>query len=669
MIAQPIKPQIPAINRLHFGAAYYPEHWPSDRLEEDILLMKQAHVSVVRMAEFAWSQLEPRAGIFTLDWLDRAIHKLADAGIVSVLGTPTAAPPAWLVEQYPEMMAVDEYGRRVQFGNRCHYCVTSPEFHQAVQRIIGALGERFGSSPSVIGWQLDNEFNRVCYCERCKQVFHEYLREIYHSLDVLNEAWSTAYWSQTYTDWSQIPLPIGSHNPGLKLAHHRFVTRSYRSFQRLQIETLRPYLHSEAWITHNFMTWFGAFDHYEMSADLDLASLDYYVGKGHFDYHIGGASIDAVRGYKQRNFWLMETQPGHVNWQTINTALNKNEGRALAWSAISRGADAVMYWQWRPALNGQEQLHGSLIDQSGQPRPFFSEASRLGREMERLSPLLANSHVKAQVAILYDFDSRWSIESQPHHKDFNYIHLLENYYQVLASKNLEVDIISADVPIFDYRLVIAPALTILDEDRVAKFKEFVRRGGHLLLTARTGVKDRNNAFLPYRPPGPLASLTGVEVEEFYALEEPVPVTGNWFNGNSELWAERLRILADRVAVIARFGRSNGWLDGQAAITVQVLGIGHVYYVGVQLDEIAQYEFFSHVLKSANLRGRETPDGVEWRTRVRMNGQEVHIIINHSQSTKSMVLPWPAYEHLSNQIIPPEVQLGSYAVAIITQEKE
>jgi beta-galactosidase len=277
--------------------------------------MREAGLTVARLAEFAWSTLEPERGEFRFNWLERAISMLASAGIVSVLGTPTAAPPAWLVQEHPNLMAVDESGGRVQFGNRCHYCVNSPEFHAATRRIVSAMAERFGNNPHVIGWQLDNEYNRVCYCDRCRSLFQRYLAEKFGSLDTLNRHWTTRYWSQTYSAWEQIPIPVGPHNPGLMLAFKHFVTESYRKFQQLQLDILHPHLGPDVWVTHNFMGWFDGFDHYSMSKDLDLASWDWYIGTGHHDYLTSGATHDLTRGFKHRNFWLIETQPGNVNWQ------------------------------------------------------------------------------------------------------------------------------------------------------------------------------------------------------------------------------------------------------------------------------------------------------------------------------------------------------------------
>jgi len=661
-------------SRLHLGAAYYPEHWPEERWPEDIRLMQEAGLTVVRMAEFAWSALEPAEGEFHLGWLERAISALASAGIVSVLGTPTAAPPAWLTQAHPDMLAVDESGRRAQHGNRCHYCVNSPEYHAATRRIVAAMAERFGPNPHVIGWQLDNEYNRICYCDRCRSLFQQYLAEKFSSLDALNEHWSTRYWSQTYSAWEQIPIPIGAHNPGLMLAFKQFLTASYRKFQRLQLDTLRPHLRPGVWTTHNFMGWFDGFDHYALAEDLDLASWDWYVGTGHHDYQTSGATHDLTYGFKRQNFWVMETQPGCINWSPISNMLNKGEGRAMAWHAVAHGADAVLYWQWRSALNGQEQVHGTLVDQAGQPRPFYEEVKQLGQDLARVSALLAGTTpAPARVAILNSYDSRWAIQWQRHHHDFDYVAHLNHYYRPMAARNVAADVISADAPLKGYRLVIAPALLILNEGQVEQLKSFVAGGGHLVLTIRSGMKDGYNALLPTRQPGPLAELAGVEVEEYYALQAQVPVKGNWFNGVSRTWAERLKALDESKTVpVARYGASNGWLDNQLAITVHPYGRGMVFFVGTYLDDAAQQSFVDHVVRTAGVKpAMEAPAGVEIRRRVNAEAdqserQEVWIAINHERVERVVPLPWPIQEHLSRLPVTGELRLAPYGVAVFTR---
>jgi beta-galactosidase len=661
----------PLVNRLRLGSAYYPEHWPEERWPEDAKLMENANLNVARMGEFAWSTFEPAEGEFHFDWLDRAISILAQRGIYTVLGTPTAAPPAWLMQKYPDIFAVDEQGQRVQFGNRCHSCVNSPDFHTAAQRIVRAMAEHFGKNSNVIGWQLDNEYNRVCYCERCRGLFQQYLTEKFGSLDELNAHWTTAYWSQTYSAWDQIPLPVGGHNPGLMLEFKRFFTESYRQFQRLQLDCLRPNLPEGVWVTHNFMGWYDGFDHYKMSEDLDMATWDWYVGTGHHDFTATGATHDLTRGFKRKNFWVMETQPGNVNWSPVNNMLNQGEGRAMAWHAIGHGADGVLYWQWRSALNGQEQLHGTLVDQSGQPRPFYEEVQGIGREFRIASLLLTGTQPSAKVALLNSYDSRWSIQWQRHHKDFDWVTHLIHYYRPFARRGIPVDIISADTPLDGYRLVILAGLSIVDETLAKRLTGFVQGGGRLVIGPRTGIKDEYNALQPSRQPGPLAELTGLEVEEYYALDQPVPIKGNWFQGTTNQWAERLKIKEDKyTSVIARYGPSNGWLDNQVAIAVRGYGSagGLVYTVGTYLDETSQDALLERIIEFVPIRKTfEAPKGVEVCKRSNETGMDVFILINHERVEQSVPLPWSmAIDHLSTRPITQEVKLPPYGVAVLTK---
>jgi beta-galactosidase len=670
-----MKKTFTSASQIHLGASYYPEHWEEHRWSEDIRLMKEAGLTVVRMAEFAWSSMEPAAGDFHFEWLEKAISMLAEAGILTVLGTPTAAPPTWLVQRFPDLLAVTEQGQRLQVGNRCHYCVTSSDFHAAAARIVSAMGERFGSNPNVIGWQFDNEFHRVCYCERCQKKFQEYLEQRYGSLDTLNKRWSTRYWSQTYTAWEQIPIPIGPHNPGLMLAFKHFTTENYRSFQRLQIDNLQPYLPENVWMTHNFMQWFDGYDHYILSEDLDIASWDWYVGMGHHDFLSSGVHHDLIRGFKNQNFWLIETQPASINWKPINNTLNKGETRAMAWHAIAHGADAILYWQWRSALGGQEQLHGTIVDQSGQPRPFYEEVQQLGRDLKSTSDLLAGSVIQASVAMLNDYDSLWAIQWQPHHRDFDYVKHFTHYYRPLALMNVPVDVISAkgikhNERLKNYRLIIAPTLWLLDERTTASLQDYVFQGGHLVLTIRCGMKDQYNALLPKRQPGDLAKIAGIEVDEFYALQDPIPVIGNFLEGQSILWAERLRKIDNKKAIVmAKYGKSNGWLDGQTAITVHRFGKGLVYYVGAYLDDASQQTLLNRILKTAAVTTITTPPGIELCTRQRLDGEKIYIVINHKPIQNMLRMPWPVYDHLTKVEHHTEINLAPYGIAVFTTVKE
>jgi beta-galactosidase len=396
-----------------------------------------------------------------------------------------------------------------------------------------------------------------------------------------------------------------------------------------------------------------------------MASWDYYVGRGHHDYLTHGVTHDLTRGFKRRNFWIMETQPGHVNWSEVNNDLYKGEARAMAWQAVAHGADAVLYWQWRPALGGQEQYHGSLVDASGRPRPFYDEVKQLGGEFARVSDLIAGSEVEAQVALLDDYESRWSIEAQRLHKDFDYVAYFNHFARPLAANNLPLDVISADEPLEGYHLILAPALILLDEKRAASLEAHVRRGGHLVLTARGGMKDRFNALLPARQPGPLTAIAGVEVEDYYALDEPVEVKGQFLHGSAGIWAERLAVLDKNVTILARYRDPAGWLDDRPAVTVCRQGEGLVFYVAAWLDEASQHALIKHILEMTGLAGIATPPGVELSTRRKADGQTIHFVINHTRRSQSVRLPWKSHDGLSGKDFGKDFTLEPYGVAVLS----
>ncbi len=651
---------------LDFGAAYYPEHWPESDWPRDIALMKAAGMTVARLGEFAWSKLEPDEGRFDFDWLDRAIDLLSAAGIATVLGTPTAAPPIWLTRRYPFTVAtVDPQGHRDAHGARCHYCVNDPIYRDKTVAIARAMAAHFGQRPDVIGWQIDNEYNRVCYCPTCRAKFQAFVRALFEDLDTVNRRWSTAYWSQTYQTWDQIAPPAHNpSNPGLALAWREFVTESYRLFQQQQVAAIRAHVPADVWITHNFMKWFDAFDHYVLSQDLDLASWDWYEPSGWHDRAASGAMHDLVRGYKRKNFWLMETQPGHVNWAPTNIDLQPGQARAWAWHAIGHGADALLYWQWRMALNGQEQMHGSLVDQSGQPRPFYADAQAVGADFASARAILAGSTVPARVAILHDFASRWQLDHQRHHADFDYIQHMLRVYRALAARNIAVDMISADADLNGYAVVIAPALAQFTPERITRLKAFAARG-HLVLGPRSGSRDSAAALWPERPPAGLQDTAGCEVEEYYALAGPVTIEGE-VQGQADTWAERLKPRTDDAQVLARYGGANGWLAGQPAIVRRAVGAGSVTVLGAQFDVPTLTAALVPVLAAAAIAPvLETPPGVEALRRLTADGRDVLIVINHTSEPQVVSVPAGLTDHLTGRRCDDALKLDAFGVGVLS----
>ncbi len=657
---------------MHFGNAWYPEHWPEERWEHDVKLMREAGTTVCRLAEFAWSSIEPTDGCYELEWIDRAITLLNKYGIATVLGTPTAAPPAWVTYYHPDTLAVDPTGRPASHGNRCHASANSPTYLKYSRRVVEHMARRFGNDTRVIGWQIDNEYHRVDYSDTAKRQFQHFLKDRFVTIDKLNEHWSTRYWSQTYDFWEQIPIPVGAHNPGLMLAFRQFVTFTWQEFQRHQIEAIRNNSHCGQWITTNLMGWFDGLDTYKVAKDLDFVSWDWYIGTGHHNYLNTGLIHDLNRGFKQKNFWVMETQPGTVNWSPNNNFLNKGEARVMAFHAAAHGADAFLYWQWRSAPGGQEQLHGSLLGADGNPRPFYEEASQIGSDFKRVSEALKDTTVKADVAILHSYEARWAINAQRHNSEFDPVQYMEQCYHPLARHNVSVDVISPNAPLEDYSLVVAPALNVLPDDTAAHITAWVQAGGVLLLTPRTGHKDEYNALHSTLQPGPLREVAGVEVQEYYSLYDRVPVEASWDGtscGEGLIWAELLRPLSASTRVVAMYGASNGWLDGKPAATIHPFGEagGKVIVVGAWLDERLQESLMLWVLAEAGLSGIESPPEVEITVRQAEDGRKVTFVINHGREARSVTLPASTAgqrDLLSDSIVPATISLPAYGVAVL-----
>jgi beta-galactosidase len=320
------------------------------------------------------------------------------------------------------------------------------------------------------------------------------------------------------------------------------------------------------------------------------------------------------------------------------------------------------------ALGGQEQYWGTIVDQAGRPRPIFDEVRQIGQEFGRAAPVLTGTRVSSDIAILNSYEDRWALHMHRHHKDFDYVAHLLHYYRPLARRNVSVDIVSVDAALDGYRVAIAPALHLLNDERVCQLTSFAERGGHVLLTIRSGMKDDRNALLPMRQPGPLVGMTGVEVEEYYALVEPVPIEGEWFSGTSMIWAERLAVRDETATrILARFGPSNGWLDGQPALTSHPCGRGIAYVSGAWLDDDAQQVLLDHILEEAGLRSPlDAPAGVEVAKRVDLSGNDVWILINHERIEQAVPLPWPAEDHIRGNLVQHELQLPPYGVAVLTR---
>ncbi|WP_324715556.1 beta-galactosidase [Carboxydochorda subterranea] len=617
------------------GADYYPEQWPKERWPLDAELMARAGFRVVRLAEFAWARMEPEEGRFTFDWLDEALEVLGRHGIQAVLGTPTATPPAWLVQAHPEILPVDEDGVRVGFGGRRHYCPNSPEYLRHVERIVEAMAHRYGQHPGVMAWQIDNELGghrTACFCDTCRSAFQEWLRERYGSLDALNEAWGTAFWSQAYTSWQQIPLPgrtVAVHNPSLRLDHARFVSDAYARFLRRQVAILRRGAPHHR-ITTNFMGLFEDLDYFSLAGPLDFVSWDNYPGFRPAPGEASGAAValsaDLMRSLRHRRFWVMEQQAGPTGWDgLIDPAPRPGQLRLWTWQAVAHGAEAVLYFRWRTATKGAEQFWHGILDHHGRPGRRYEEIRGTAEELGLLPGWLEQAVPRTPVAILMSYDDRWAWRIQPQNAGLTFEARLLSWYRAMWRRGVGVGIVRAGdrlplgpgsgAPAEGFRIVVVPSLMSLTPEGASRIEGFARSGGVVIVGPRTGIKDQANAVYPLPPPGPLAGVCGVTVEEYDSfpvgkripvrlqlprpdLEEGAPA-GPVLQGTGAVWCD---VLAPQGA------RAVGWytadhLAGRPAVTVHPVGRGAVVYVGTLLDPQLQEAIVDWALERA---GVETP---------------------------------------------------------------
>ncbi|HEX6606420.1 MAG TPA: beta-galactosidase, partial [Chloroflexia bacterium] len=452
-----------------FGVDYYPEHWPEERWPIDARLMAEAGFNIVRLAEFAWSRLEPQEGRFDFAWLDRAIAGLVAQGIRVILGTPTASPPPWLMEAHPDLYRVDDQGRRLTFGNRREYCPNHPLYHDYTRAIVTAMAAHYAEHPNVVGWQIDNEFGDHCYCPVCRRAFQDWLRHRYAGLDALNAAWGTIFWSHVYTDWAQIPVPAatgGSPNPGLALDFARFASDSYVAYQQLQIDILRGHTAAQ-FITHNLMGFkYNKINYYDLARSLDLVSWDNYPRtQWSFTAEVdpSGPALAAATmyGLKGQPFWVMEQQAGPGGWEMVSAMPRPGELRLWAYQQIAHGADGLVFFRWRTARYGTEQYWHGLLEHDGRPSRRYEEVARLGAELRRAGERISASRVEAQVALLLSYDSRFAFQIQPNNPGYSYAEHFHALYRTFYERNVAVAVVDPASDLSGYRLVLAPPLYVL----------------------------------------------------------------------------------------------------------------------------------------------------------------------------------------------------------------
>ncbi|WP_214630651.1 beta-galactosidase [Paenibacillus agaridevorans] len=603
------------LNQLKLGVCYYPEHWPEQLWEDDYRRMRELGISVVRVGEFAWSIFEPEEGVFSFELFDRALDLAHKQGLKIILGTPTATPPAWLTQRYPEVLNATFDGVTIQHGLRRHYNYSSTKYRELCAIITRTMAEHYKNHPAVIGWQIDNEFNcetSEFYADADHAAFRQWLKKKYGTLDALNAAWGTVFWSQTYSDWEQVHLPRQTTggkqpNPHLALDEKRFISDNTISFAAVQGHILREVAPNH-WITTNGL--FGHLDNHRMTDELlDFFSYDSYPQFSTIYYDEKEENRLADRGWSQslgavrsisRNFCIMEQQAGPGGWVNKMDMPSPKPGQMRLWTyqSIAHGANLVVYFRWRTATFGQEIYWHGLNDYHNRENRRIREARQIGGELTAIGDRVAGTTYAAEVAIVRDYDNEWDGEYDVWHGPFRWKSNTE-WFKAMTRRHIPSDILfmrttTSIEDLRQYRMLVYAHPAIMTDETAALLEQYVSEGGIVVFGCRTGYKDmRGHCYM--RPfPGAAANLCGISVEEFTMVKgsrapmsmawgkagesgEPVITAANAFN-------DVLLPESENVQVMATYTSEH--YAGKPAVTRHTFGSGEAWYYGAVFDEAA-----------------------------------------------------------------------------------
>ncbi len=612
---------------MQLGVCYYPEQWPRSMWADDAKRMVELGITHVRIAEFAWSRMEPRAGEFAWGWLDEAVETLAAAGLKLVLGTPTASPPKWLIDAHPDVLPVRADGVRWNFGSRRHYDISSEIYRRECVRIVAAMAARYGRHPSIVAWQTDNELGChetvPSYSSAAQTRFQTWLQHRYERVDALNDAWGNVFWSMEYPSFEAIGLPNltpTDANPIHLLDFRRFMSDEVASFHREQIDVLREHA-PEADLLHNFMGFFTTFDHYRFAEDnaLDVAAWDSYpiartesialpeaqkaryARTAHPD--VSAFDHDRYRAIGAGRFWVMEQQAGPVNWAPWNPVPAKGMVRLWAYEAFAHGAELVSYFRWRQCPYAQEQMHSGLNLPNNELSPGGLEVQQVAREIAS-SAALSGLGVPTRVAtaIVFDYETQWMFEIQRHGKTFDYQALAFDYYEALRELGLDVDIVSSKADLSPYRLVVVPSIAVIDEALVDQIE---RSSAQWVFGPRSGSKTTTFAIPSSLPPGALQRVLPMQVLEVETLRPtltPALSIGDT-RGVALHWREHVRA-NDGTTVDAQF--DDTW--------PAILTHGRVRYVAGWLSHGLHRAVLQQAAKQAGIETQWLAEGLRMRRR-------------------------------------------------------
>ncbi|RNM13636.1 beta-galactosidase [Nocardioides pocheonensis] len=611
---------------LAYGADYNPEQWPRETWKDDVRLMQQAGVNIVSLGIFSWATLQPSEDTWDFAWLDDVMDLLHDHGIAVDLATATASPPPWLTTKHPEILPVDHAGSTVWPGARQHWRPTSPVFRRYALALAESVARRYADHPALAAWHVSNELgchNVHDYSDDAAAAFRVWLQERYSTLDALNHAWGTAFWSQRYGDWAEILPPrlaAANPNPTQQLDFKRFSSDALKDYLRAECAVLHR-VTPDVPVTTNFMVMDGdkGLDFADWAGEVDFVSNDHYVVVDDRALDELSYSANLTSGMAGGERWfLMEHSTSAVNWRATNPA--KPDGALVRDSLthVAHGADAVCFFQWRQSAAGAEKYHSAMVPHAGEDTEVFRTVTRLGQHLRRLAPVSGTRRKPARVAVLFDLDSWWAAEQDSHpNASLDYRREGLDWYAACLDLGVRVDVLPTSRSFEEYDVVVAPVLHLVPAALRDRLVGFVERGGHLVTTYFSGIVDEHDHVWLDGYPGALRDVLGIRIEELAPLLDGEQVTLD--DGRvGTLWTDRIEVTSEDTEVLAAY--ASGPQAGRPAITRRVPERGSATYVSTRLGAGGIAPVLATVLEHAGVES-ELPSALRGRVELTVRADE------------------------------------------------
>lgn len=679
---------------MKYGVSYYPEHKTEEERKADLALLKQSGINTVRMGEFAWCRMEPSEGNFSFGWLEEVVEELGEAGIRTILCTPTACPPAWLVEKHPDILYMDNRRIRRPFGGRRHYCYNHETYRAYSVRIAEEMARAFAGNPYVAGVQIDNEPAQEgtgrCCCPVCEEKFRAYLRQEYGSIENFNRRSGSIFWSQEYEDFSQIPLPVNTietgarnlidayyENPTLRLQFERFCSRSQKEYQDLQAKALRRYLQVPVTTNATGLAT-NSIDYYDSTEGLDRYAFDFYPSLR--DAEVDSFPYAFARGVKDGTpFWVLEFMSGGGHRLGGSGRLQPNPGamKQAVVQSMAHGGEMMLHFQFRTYPFGAEQLNYAIVDMDGIPRRRYREMQETAELLRKLEPL-EGAAFPGEAAVCFDYDSHWALRIKPANDPaFHYVDYCGKLYHYLENIGVTADVVSLKRDWSRYRVVILPAAIIMSPEQQEKVRHYVEQGGTVVATFLTSVKNEDNVGYTQSLPAGLTKVFGSVVEEvepvfeenhtklrlcmesYEALCHMEETEDNLLETSDGLWSELLGGVSETLG-----SYTEGYKEGAKVVSAFSYGRGRAYYVGTDLEPEACRIFLKGVMKEAGVRRSlvEREEGVELVTR-RGHEEDYLFLFNFTARETEVKLPAGCRDYLTGKPLGEKCRIARNGILI------